>query len=301
VAQPTLEELQRELELNLGVIKNEEGKIFSTFRAADVSKEKDLVKSLAAKIAVILREMFDKLFSTVKTQPLTSDQEWELSDLASRLQEAYTLSEQDELAQEAGEEALQADFRASEKEKQAAALVSLGNQIDALKEWTKTPRYEGVRALPILNSFLWTTPQAKLAIAQERVRLVKQEMDQVRPYPVLLAEQMEKLIEAKMELLALQTPDTKEYLANKREIAELSKNLQKIDKVQIAKNKIKQAEAAVQEAAISTDPATYKSQMRDKLQVLIKAKEALAAEMPPAERGALLSQIEGFKQIVQTM
>jgi hypothetical protein len=288
VAQPTLEELQRELELNLGVIKNEEGKIFSTFRAADVSKEKDLVKSLAAKIAVILREMFDKLFSTVKTQPLTSDQEWELSDLASRLQEAYTLSEQ-------------ADFRASEKEKQAAALVSLGNQIDALKEWTKTPRYEGVRALPILNSFLWTTPQAKLAIAQERVRLVKQEMDQVRPYPVLLAEQMEKLIEAKMELLALQTPDTKEYLANKREIAELSKNLQKIDKVQIAKNKIKQAEAAVQEAAISTDPATYKSQMRDKLQVLIKAKEALAAEMPPAERGALLSQIEGFKQIVQTM
>lgn len=286
-----LKDLEREIELTQKVVDTKEARFFR-WTPVDLSKERTLIATLAAKVANILKGLFDKLYSTVKTRPMTVLEERELAGVAFRLQNAYKLAGADVLATQAGKDGLCAFQRAEVKAEQAAKLEGLRKEIKASEEWTKTPRYETLRSFPVVNWFAWTTQQVKLDMAQKEVQIIEAQMPDVRPYPDLLRPAIAELGKAKEALAAVQTPDTRENLATRRQVREHSEAVQKLEKLEIAKEKVRKVEALIKDAAVRPIATTYPAQMKALYEELVKAKEGLAKEYAAGSPEAITLQNE---------
>ncbi len=286
-----LNDLEREIVLTQEVIHKEEARFFR-WTKVDLSKERSLIATLASKVAAILKGLFDKLYATVKTRPMTVAEEQELAGVAFRLQNAYKLAGADEPAAQAGHDGLCAAQRADTKREQSAKLAGLRKEINESEEWVKTSRFETLRSLPIVNWFAWTTQQVKLDMAQKEVQIIEAQMPDVRPYPDLLRPKISDLGKAKEALAAVQTPDTRENLATRRQVREHSEAVQKLEKLEIATAKVRKVEGLIKDAAVRPIATTYPAQMKAHYEDLIKAKEGLAKEYAAGSPEAITLQNE---------
>ncbi|MBX7066532.1 MAG: hypothetical protein K1X28_04825 [Parachlamydiales bacterium] len=235
------------------------------------SEEKSLITRLAIQLAEILTKLFNGLFSTTKTRPMTAAEELQLADLAKRLKKAHELTGNAAKVQQAAHELANAELRAKVKKKNEENREALKAKIQTFEEWAQIPRNDGLRGA----CGQWTTEGARKEAAKMRVELATDYARELTAYPKLYKPSLEAIVKAKTDLLVHLKPDTREQLSTAREIRELGAEIQKLNTLEAAYARIQLALAAAKE--VVGDPKTLKLRIED----LIKAKAALLGVLTP--------------------